>query len=105
MTKCLVIGDPHFKINNGHKTAEMTKAVILIANEIKPDFIVNLGDTLDRHANIHVDPLCDAVNFIHQLSLIAPVYMLIGNHDRRNNSEYLTEIHPFTAIKHFSSRV
>ncbi len=95
----LIIGDPHFKTSNVLETEEMTKRIISIAKEIKPDFIVNLGDTLDRHDLINIKPLVQATNFMEDLSKIAPVYMLIGNHDRPNNSDFLTKFHPFIGLK------
>lgn len=103
--RILAIGDPHFKIDNAAKSTIMANALVNEAQRLQPDIIVNLGDTLDRHASIHVDPLCAAIDLTYRLTLIAPVYMLIGNHDRRNNSDFLSEIHPFTAIKRFAHNV
>lgn len=105
MITCLAIGDPHFKVSNVKRTALMTKACLKVANEKKPDFIVLLGDILDRHESIHVTPLTQAVQFIRDLSEISPTYVLIGNHDRPNNSDFLSELHPFSAIKHWKSEV
>ena len=96
---CLTIGDPHFKISNPTETAQMTLKVLEVARRIKPDFIVDLGDTLDRHETIHVNPLERATQFLMELSQIAPLYVLIGNHDRPNNSNFLTSEHPFNALK------
>jgi DNA repair exonuclease SbcCD nuclease subunit len=36
---------------------------------------------------------------LKRLSEIAPTYLLIGNHDRPNNSTFLTNEHPFNALK------
>lgn len=96
---CLVIGDPHFKVTEMKASIAMGKEILRIATEQQPDFIVCLGDTLDRHETIHTDPLCEAVSWLLQLKKIAPVYLLIGNHDRPNNSDFLSSRHPFTAIK------
>lgn len=97
--KCIVIGDPHFKINNVVQTNEMTKAIISKAKEINPDFIVVAGDVLDRHEIIHVSPLTRAILFLKELSGVAPVYLIIGNHDRKNNRDFLSDEHPFTSLK------
>lgn len=94
----LTIGDPHFKENNAEQTRAMVESIINTAREKKPDLIVCLGDILDRHARLHTDPLCDAIGFFKRLKDIAPLRILIGNHDRRNNSDFLTDRHPFTAI-------
>lgn len=95
----LVIGDPHIKITDLQASIEMTEAITRVAQEKKPDFIVCLGDTLDRHETIHTEPLTVATKWFMQLCQIAPVYLLIGNHDRVNNSDFLTDRHPFVGLK------
>ena len=94
----LAIGDPHFKVSNPRETAGMTAAILDIAHIRKPDIIVLLGDILDRHESIHVDPLKRANRFIADLAAIAPVWVMIGNHDRKNERVHLTDEHPFTAL-------
>jgi predicted phosphodiesterase len=101
----LVIGDPHFKKNNTEQTRGMVEAIIKIADERKPNLIVCLGDVLDTHAILHTDPLCEAVDFFTRLKTIAPLRVIIGNHDRRNNSDFLTNRHPFTAMSEWSNTV
>jgi DNA repair exonuclease SbcCD nuclease subunit len=103
MTTILVVGDPHFKINNVKETKLMVEAIVSLAEERKPTIIVILGDVLDRHESVHVTPLTNATNFMARLIDIAPLYILIGNHDRPNNSSYLTGEHPFTAVKHWKN--
>lgn len=97
--KLLLIGDPHFKVDNAPETEELTRHLISAAEFHRPNYIVILGDTLDRHEHIHVHPLTRAINMIRDLSIIAPVYLIIGNHDRPNNSDFLSEQHPFNALK------
>lgn len=99
MVTCLVIGDPHFKVSEMIASQEMANAIVKIAQERNPDFIVCLGDTLDRHETIHTDPLTIATKWLRQLTELAPLYLLIGNHDRVNNSDFLSEKHPFVALK------
>lgn len=97
--KVLTIGDPHFKVSNTRETDEMTTKICDLAKDIQPDFIVCLGDILDRHETIHVSPLMRATYFLKSLSDIAPLYAVIGNHDRPNNSNFLTNEHPFNSLK------
>lgn len=96
---CLVIGDPHFKVNNKEETDIMSENTISFAQNLKPHFIVCLGDVLDRHETIHISPLIRAVDFLIKLSNISTTYVLIGNHDRPNNNVYMTNEHPFSALK------
>lgn len=103
MLTALVIGDPHFKVNNTVDTDEMTVQMINIVKDKKPDFVVVLGDVLDRHENIHMTPLIKSISFLRQLQDLAPLYIIIGNHDRKNNKVYLNEEHPFTALKYWDN--
>lgn len=97
--RILVIGDPHFKAAELSMSKRMADEIIRIAALTLPDIIVCLGDTLDRHETIHTEALKLAVEWIHELSTIAPFYLLIGNHDRPNNSDFLSDKHPFTSLK------
>lgn len=99
----MVIGDPHFKDSNVAESRQMTKALIKIANEKNPDLIICLGDILDKHEKIHVEALCNANDMLAKLKNIAPLVIIIGNHDRRNNSDFMTNIHPFTAMKEWNN--
>lgn len=104
-TRVLVIGDPHFKVNNVKETDGMENAIINIAQKYKLDFIVVLGDVLDRHENIHVSPLTRATRFLARLMSIAPTYVLIGNHDLKNNRQFLSDEHPFNGLKYWGDRM
>ena len=99
MVKVLCIGDPHIKVNNMVESEQMLEKLIEITNAKKPDFIVCLGDVLDRHSNIHVSCLMMAEKMVDKLSSLCPFYLLVGNHDRPNNSNFLTIEHPFNAMK------
>lgn len=101
--RILVIGDPHFKVSNISEIKILIQEVYKYLENNVFDMIVCLGDILDRHEQIHVTPLTEANDFLKQLSNHAPTYLLIGNHDRPNNSAYLTNIHPFTGLS--SSRI
>ncbi|MNK93725.1 3',5'-cyclic adenosine monophosphate phosphodiesterase CpdA [compost metagenome] len=100
-----VIGDPHFKTSNPMESMEMANAIIADIQDRKLDAIVCLGDVLDRFANIHVDPLNVATEFLFKLSLKAKLYLIIGNHDRPNNNIYCTDQHPFNSLKHWNNTV
>lgn len=99
MVKAFVIGDPHFKakyLSEGH---EFIEKVINVARRINPTFIVVLGDTLDTHEIVRVQPHNLAYSFIEGLSQVAPVYLIIGNHDLINQSQFLTTNHIFGPFK------
>lgn len=97
--QCLTIGDPHFKTKNKKETDLMVTKTLELIDQIKPDFVVILGDTLDTHEKIHVVPLTQAILWIEKIASRLPVYLLIGNHDRPNNSDFLSGYHPFQGLK------
>lgn len=97
--KVYVIGDPHFKNSNISDMDLLSEKIIKEAKLIQPELIVILGDVLDRHSNIQMTPLNRAIVFFEALSEIAQLYILIGNHDRRNNQDFLSDEHPFAAVK------
>jgi DNA repair exonuclease SbcCD nuclease subunit len=97
--KILAIGDLHFKLSNTEESELLVKNLIEIVKRVTPDIIVILGDTLHDHANIRLYPFMRAVDFIIQLSSFARVFLLIGNHDRPNHKVFMTEEHPFNALK------
>lgn len=99
------IGDLHYKISNIRETDTMVEAIIVSVTEIQPDIIIVLGDVLNSHDVIHVSPLTRAISFLARLMRIAPVYVLIGNHDLKNNRQFLSDEHPFTALKFWGSNM
>jgi len=101
--KILTIGDPHFKVSNIPESKAMTKNLVQMAREMKPDIIICLGDILDRHETIHVTPLTLSIQFLEDLEDIAPLYVIIGNHDRPNNSDFMSDQHPFNALKQWKN--
>ena len=97
--KVLCIGDPHIKVDNLSETDLMIAEIERVCIETKPDIIVCMGDILDRHSTIHVQCLIMAEKLVAKLSVYAPFYLIIGNHDRPNNSNFLTEEHAFNSMK------
>lgn len=103
--KFLVIGDPHFKISNVADTILMVNEILAIAKKYPFVIIVVLGDVLDLHESIHAVPLKQATLFLRECSLIAKTIVLIGNHDLKNNRQFLSDDHPFTALKFWDNIV
>jgi len=103
--RALIIGDPHFKVSNIRDTDMMSEAIIREAINKYPDFIVVLGDILDRHEVIHVSPFTRAIDFLSKLMNIAPTYVLIGNHDLKNNRQFLSKEHPFSSVKYWGKNI
>lgn len=105
MDRILVIGDPHFKLTNRLQMEVVVDECVRVASERKPTFIVCLGDVLDRFSTIREEPLNQALDFFHRLLDHAPLFVLVGNHDRPNNATFCTTEHPFNAVKYWSKPI
>ena len=103
--RIFVIGDPHFKINNIEETNEMCTKILQKLQELQPHAVVCLGDVLDRHETIHVGPLLRSIQFFQKIASKYPLYVIIGNHDRPSNNVFMTDEHPFTALKLWKNTV
>lgn len=99
MFRVLVIGDPHFETKNLPEAEIFIDKVANVARKTKPHFIVCLGDLLHHHERIYVDPLAKAVKFLTTLANYAKTFLIVGNHERRNNSDFLSDIHPYVGLK------
>lgn len=99
IVSAFVIGDPHLKAKFALQNQDFVERCVSAAREADPNFIVILGDTLDTHEIIRTQPFNLACDFIDQLSQIADTYVLIGNHDMINQSQFLTTQHPFNTLK------
>lgn len=96
--KFLCIGDMHYKISNSEDTEQMEKEVFRVLDDLKPDACVIMGDSLDTHEKIHSKVLSRVVTFITLLAKKIKVYLLIGNHDRINTEDFMSNIHPFVGL-------
>ena len=100
MTTCLVIGDPHIKVSNSQEIKLMSELILKQAKQLQPTFIVVLGDTLHDHESAHTLALTEAIELLlGPLSDITKTYLIIGNHDLQNPKQFLSNVHPFAALK------
>lgn len=94
----LVIGDPHFKCGNSEDTNILHEHSVLLAKKYSVEFIVILGDVFHQHETVNIGPMDRVVSWFHDLSNVAPLYVLVGNHDRRNNRIFLSTEHSMRGI-------
>lgn len=97
--KILFIGDPHIKVSNIPETKLLIQYIIEIIEQYNPNLVVCLGDTLHRHNVIDVQCQAEAIRMFREISLRKKLVILIGNHDMPSHTSYLSEIHPFCALK------
>lgn len=92
----LIIGDIHFKTGNEKQTNILMSDISEIMTKNDIAFVVILGDTLDNHGKIDLECLCRAADFFEMIiSTGKHLFVLIGNHDRKNNKDFMTNKHPF----------
>lgn len=101
--KVLFIGDPHFKIKNVEYIPLFTSRILNIVNSNKLDFIVVAGDLLDNHDRIDVEPLNLALDFVDALRRKSSTFVLVGNHDYKNNQQFLSDHHWMNALKQWDN--
>ena len=94
----LVIGDLHYKDTNLEELHIFEKFVLNIYDPSIKN-VVLLGDILDHHSKFTLQSLVNAIQFMEKLAERYKVFVLIGNHDRINNQDFLSDYHPFYGIK------
>lgn len=116
----LVIGDPHFMDSEIKETDELTgkldQLTSMIGNKFSEinkifltsnfneedvlniDFIVILGDLLHKHGRGEMMAHVHAIRILKMLKQKLPVFVLIGNHDRSSNNDFLSDYHYFTGM-------
>lgn len=109
--KFLYLTDIHIKFNNLIEVNELIKCVqqqqttlSCTTNDVV-DYCVVAGDTLDTHEKINTHLLNKAYELIDALRHIAPVYIIVGNHDYINNQQYCSDKHWLNALKEWSDVV
>lgn len=95
--KFFVVGDPHFREGCVREMELFTDEVLRIVAEHSSEieFVVVLGDVMDRHGILHQKPFHQSCKFLIDLAALKKTYCLIGNHDFDIPSKYLPENHPY----------
>lgn len=103
MTNVICIGDPHFKTDNIIEVDMFIDRVENLIKEKQPDFIICLGDLLHTHERLHTTALNKAYEFVDRMRQLAPIYVLVGNHDAISNQIFLTNNHWMNALKEWDN--
>lgn len=98
MTSLLLIGDPHFKDGNDADTDPPVSFLLSFIPTRSWGAIIVLGDILHDHRRSYMRAHMKACDFLLALSKFAPTYLLIGNHDRMDNSDFLSDAHFFHGV-------
>ena len=101
--KILFVGDPHFQVSNIPEVDIFIEKLEKLAKNENPDLICVGGDLLHTHERLHTIALNKAYEFIKKLRSISPTYILVGNHDYSNNSQFLTTNHWMNGMKEWDN--
>lgn len=101
--KILFVGDVHIKHNNVEEIGVLMKAMDFVTEPL--NFVVVAGDVLDAHEKIDSQLMNRAYDLIDRLRQLAPVYVLVGNHDYINNQQFLTTNHWMNGMKEWRNVV
>lgn len=96
----LAIGDLHIRFENFRDIDLLLEIIIKIIDENEYDFVVLLGDVLDKFINIKSTEQNKAYEFIEKISENVTTYVLVGNHDMINNQQFLTNNHSLYGVRY-----
>lgn len=109
MSKIFLIGDTHIGIGYPNSVDKWFKVhqqyfsdflIPLLKKEVKPDdIIVHLGDLFDNRNIIPINLLNYGMDVVEEISKIAPLHIIVGNHDlwSKSTSE-INSVRPFRYI-------
>lgn len=109
MSKIFLIGDSHIglgypnsvdKWHKIHKEYFSNFLIPLLKKEVGPhDIIVHLGDLFDNRNVIPINLLNYGMDIVEEISKIAPLHIIVGNHDLWSKSaSEINTIRPFRYI-------
>jgi DNA repair exonuclease SbcCD nuclease subunit len=109
--KFYAIGDVHIAKRHISLSQEaMAGTLKLLEKQPSVDMVVIMGDVLDTHDNVKMTYQHMAIKWIRDLIAIADkeekksgrrivIAVLIGNHDRPNNTDFFSDKHPFMGME------
>lgn len=97
--KILLFGDLHLRKGHLLQGQECCRALVDTSKKVRPDLIILLGDVLHTHEMVYVKALKLFEGLLEQLRNIAPVRVLVGNHDFTSATENQSTEHPLGPFK------
>lgn len=103
----LCIGDVHIQTNNTTDIKFFMSKLekYIIQNNDNIDLIMLMGDILHTHERLHTIPFNIANELFNNLSKLKPLYVLVGNHDYINNSQFLSQNHWMNCFKNKNNNI
>lgn len=113
MSKIYLVGDTHIGLGYPNKTEKWLKVhqeyfneflIPTLKNNVKEgDIIIHLGDLFDNRNVIPINLLNFAMDQVERISKIAPLHIIVGNHDCwSRSSDEINTVRPFKYIPNVS---
>jgi DNA repair exonuclease SbcCD nuclease subunit len=100
MIRFAAIGDPHIADRHMEMSIEAMNGTLKVLEEKKDEytFIVVMGDVFDRHGTLKLEHMKIVYDWLKKMSCIKQTFVLIGNHDRVHNRDFMSDIHPYMSL-------
>lgn len=109
MSKIYIIGDSHIGLGFPNKTEKWFKVhkqyfndflIPFLEKNVTPeDIVIHLGDLFDNRNVVPINMLNYGMQIIEKISKLAPLHIIVGNHDMYNKSDgEINSIKPFSYI-------
>lgn len=100
----LCVGDIHIQTNNITEIKEFSKKLQNVIKDFDSkgqciDIVIFMGDILHTHERLHTIAFNTATDLFNDISKLKPLYILVGNHDLINNSQFLSTNHWMNCFK------
>lgn len=92
-SRILIWGDPHFRRDNVDNMQAICDFIEQTIDQYQPDLFICLGDVMDTHERCYMTPYVQAHNFFDRVSQKVKTVTLVGNHDRENNTDFMSDKH------------
>lgn len=99
----LCIGDIHIQPSNIKVIELFIERIEVILHDMKPDIVILMGDILHSHERLHTLCFNYATKIVKLISSICSTYILVGNHDYINNSQFMSENHWMNCYKTYEN--
>lgn len=95
MVKILLFGDLHLRKGYLKQGVQLAKAMRLVVESTRPDYVILLGDVLHTHETVYVKALKILEEILEFLTnSVRETFIIVGNHDFVSASENQSSEHP-----------
>lgn len=95
--KALIVGDMHLKISKFDLSCRFLEWIGETVEKVKPDIVINLGDTFNDHAILRSEILSQFRKHVKVVSALTPYFYILGNHDMYKPSD--SKYHALETLK------